>query len=94
MNRKTAEGILASLKKYFADNFNGDVPDLELYSADHEGMAHGSWAINAEGWYDEHGEGWTYSIPQRAKYDIYGIPDNVLLERRASWSLGLHDMDW
>lgn len=93
MKRKVAEGILEGLKKYFSDVY-GDVPDLELYSADHEGMAHGSWAINAEGWMDEHGDGWTYAIPDRAKYDMYGIPDKVLLERRASWSLGLHDMDW
>ncbi len=90
MNHSKATQVKLGLKKYFWENY-GVVPDFFMADHNHEEIREGSWSIAWEGWEDEYGSPWAYCIPERAKYDIYGIPDDVFLEPIIGCILGVHD---
>lgn len=92
MNREKAEQVKAGLTKYFEEVYE-TTPDFFMADYNHEEIREGAWSIAWEGWSDMYGESWVQVLPRRSQYDIYGIPDDVLLEPIYSWCLGVYDWE-
>lgn len=91
MKQETAEQVRKALTEYFEDKY-GDAPDFGLHDHEHEELEEGAWSINAEGWYDEHGELWAYCLPEPEALKPFGFPEGVWLEPIYGWLVGVYDI--